>query len=586
MRFSSRTLIPLALTFIIVGAALSTPSQSAEYIVDPDESWTVPQEQLVPGTESALFSERSSQDRPFSALLDPSKLDNNQLDPTCLGLDDPKCTLTDFLFWAQVPVCQTSVDMNCIETIGAIDSNGIDHPGSFQRYYPLVAQNKFSEDQSVSLPRGGTGSIFTIPGVSGPAGDAYYVSLVMSGQGRKGETRKVSLHSITAQISPVQIQPTQFNKSGCLEASGICNIGWVKLQYGDGYQYNESGSLGLGCVVSSYDENSCAKKEAFPDGYRFYLRARLTLNPSGWLHGRMANPDISITQQNGVTQLVVSAAPVAVPVIFKTYRWSEMPTELQSIYDPTTGRLKGFPKSEGGFFSHGSTDPLERAWTVGPAPYEETAFTEINAWLPYVNNKATVTPHYWSFRSLTPGELTTANKCFSDSSQLNGIVTTNSTVYSPGPPTFDKGEGNLNYQVAAPHYTNKDEVFKGTYDLVMRSTVARCVYGFSKAPIKATISVVSASGSPQIATTVVNETDGWLHLSANGFEFSSPTVKVNLAQDAPAPEPTVTPTPEPTATPTIAPVRSKKMTIKCVKGKIVRTVTSTKPSCPKNYTKK
>jgi hypothetical protein len=400
----------------------------------------------------------------------------------------------------------------------------------------------------------------------------------MSGQGRKGETKKVSLHSITAQITPVQIQPSQISTAGCLEPSGICNIGWVKLQYGDGYQYNESGSLGIGCVVGAVEENSCAKKQAFPIGFKFYLKARLTLAPTGWLHGRMANPNISITELNGVTELVVSAAPVAVPVIFKSYRWSEMPSELRSIYDPATGRLIGYPTSEGGFFSHGSTDPLQRAWTVGPSPYEETAFTEINAWLPYANNKATATPHYWSFRSLTPGELTVANKCFSDSSQLNGIVTTNSTVYSPGPPTFDKGEGNLNYQVAAPHYTNKDEVFRGTYDLVMRSTVARCVYGFSKAPIKATISVVSASGSPQIATTVVNETDGWLHLSANGFEFSSPTVKVNLAQDAPAPEPTVTPT--------SAPIVSKRMSIRCIKGKVIKTISGNKPTCPKGYKKK
>ena len=230
-----------------------------------------------------------------------------------------------------------------------------------------------------------------------------------------------------------------------------------------------------------------------------------------------------------------------------------------------------------------STDPSLRAWTIGPAPYEQTAFTQITAWLPSADNTAVALPHYWSFRTVTAGELQGANQCFSDPSQLNGIVTTNSTVYSPGPPAFDKNEGNLNYKVAAPHYTNTNEVFLGTYDLVMRSSVARCVYGFSKAPISATISVVSANGAPQVATTVVGERDGWLHLSANGFEFSSPTLRVKLAQETPASAPSAS---APTApAPAAAPAPSKKLTIKCAKGKTIMSVSGSKPVCPKGYKK-
>ena len=63
----------------------------------------------------------------------------------------------------------------------------------------------------------------------------------------------------------------------------------------------------------------------------------------------------------------------------------------------------------------------------------------------------------------------------------------------------------------APHFTNTGEVFTGTYDLVKRSAVARCIYGFSSAPVKASISVVSATGSPEVATTVVGEKmDGFI----------------------------------------------------------------------------
>ena len=136
-------------------------------------------------------------------------------------------------------------------------------------------------------------------------------------------------------------------------------------------------------------------------------------------------------------------------------------------------------------------------------------------------------------------------------------------------------------------------LFKGVYNLVMRSDVARCLYGFSKAPVKATVSVIGASGSPEVATVIVGEKDGWLYLSANNFEFSSPTVQVKLTQDAPAPAPTptvsesaapATPAPSTPATPTAAPL--KKITITCVKGKTSKTVSGVKPTCPSGYKKK
>ncbi len=577
MRIRASLWVSLVLMLLVTGTVFASPSQSSEDIIDPNEGWVVPDSAGFIGSQSALFTERSSGDRPYSALIQNSKLADNQVNPTCTSTTDTNCNLDEFIYYAQIPVCQNVSDMNCIESMGATDATGKDYPGSFQRYFPLKAQNQFEGNPDWHLPNGGPGSLFAIPDASGPAGNLYYVSLIMSGHGNANKSPKVSLVSITAKISPVQLQATHINLAQCGDPTGTCNKGWLKLGSADGtYFYNEAGNDGIGCVETSWDENLCAQKEAFPVGFKFYLKARLTLAPTGWLHGRMLNPDISLTQDKGVTELEVSAAPLAVPTVFKSYLWKDMPPELQSIYDPTNGRLKGHPGEGGQYRTAPSTDPNLRAWTVGPAPYEATAFTELNAWLPYVLETASAAPHYWSFRTLSQGELQDANQCFSDPSQLNGIVTTNSTVYSPGPPTFDKEAGNLNYQVAAPHFTSAGDVFLGSYDLVMRSSVARCVYGFSKAPIKATISVVSAKGSPEIATTIVNEKDGWLHLSANGFEFSSPTVAVNLSQDVPAP----------VAAPVAAPKTTAKRTIKCMKGKTTKVVTAIKPACPKGYTKK
>jgi hypothetical protein len=177
-----------------------------------------------------------------------------------------------------------------------------------------------------------------------------------------------------------------------------------------------------------------------------------------------------------------------------------------------------------------------------------------------------------------------ANSCFVGSNGFTGIVTTNATQYSAGPPKFDKAEGTLNYQVAAPHYGTDKSEFKGTYDLVIRSDVARCIYGFSKAPINATISITSSDGTPQIATTVIGEKDGWVYLRAKNFGFSAPLITAKLSQEA---EVVVTPTPTPTPTPsasTKAPV--KAVTITCIKGKMTKKVTAAKPKCPTGYKKK
>ena len=82
--------------------------------------------------------------------------------------------------------------------------------------------------------------------------------------------------------------------------------------------------------------------------------------------------------------------------------------------------------------------------------------------------------------------------------------------------------------------------------------------------------MTSADGVPELATTVVGEKDGWLHLSANNFEFSSPTVVAKLTQDV-APAPTIAKKPA-------------SKTITCVNGKLTKKVTTA--ACPKGYKKK
>ena len=200
-------------------------------------------------------------------------------------------------------------------------------------------------------------------------------------------------------------------------------------------------------------------------------------------------------------------------------------------------------------------------------------------WLHLLNDSAVAAPTRWSIGSTDSDFI---NGCSASSTRLTGIVTTNASGYVSGPPTFNKAEQVLEYKVLAPHTLKDGKVFQGPYDLAIDSTFARCIYGFTNAPVSATVSVISYDGSSQVATVATGEKDGWIYLGAYGFTFSSPTLRVKLSQAATVP----TPTPS-SATPAVAkPVAVKKSSITCVKGKTSKKVTAVNPKCPTGYKKK
>ena len=93
------------------------------------------------------------------------------------------------------------------------------------------------------------------------------------------------------------------------------------------------------------------------------------------------------------------------------------------------------------------------------------------------------------------------------------------------------------------------------------------IYGFTKAPISATISVTNADGeSQEIATEVMTERNGWIHLGAYNFHFSAPTVRVKFTQEK--------------GKVATSPIQKS---ITCQKGKITKKVSGGK--CPPTFKK-
>ena len=549
----------------------------AEDLIDPEESFATPNDWKT-GQHTILFADQATGEL-ASMLVNPNLTRDATKNPTCTSLIDEKCSQGTLSFSAIIPFCEANSDVNCVESLLARKEDGTELTGKFDRYFPSRAQNAYAGSPANRLPTGATSSLLNIPGAEHKGGTLYLVTVYMTG--RTGVGVESTLNSFSARVTPVQLQSAPRITGSC----GVANCpdaGWAfnEKTPEQGWRPQAPGFDGVhSCAATSVKEALCAQRFGFPDNLRFVLKVRINNAPTGWMHGRMADPLIEISESAGVTSISIDAAPVRVPVVYKSNFWSELPPEIQSAYSSTTGYFlrgfsSGFTRIDGGV---DQSDPLKRNWTSNPSPSGAGGLEELKLWLPFIMDKATATPSSWSVRTLDSQEAAGSNACFKSGSVLTGIVTTNSTQYAAGPPEFDTNEGSLVYKVAAPHFDSKGGVFKGRYSLVMRSDVARCVYGFSKAPIKAELSIVSSDGTPQIATVVIGESNGWLRLRADNFEFSSPVIKAKLSQVAPAP----TPTPEATVS-----AVAKKVTITCVKSKVTKKVSAVNPKCPAGYKKK
>jgi hypothetical protein len=573
----------VAFSFVMAGvSAVAAPIPS---VGDPGRFWSVPDD-AQKGEVVMQFLDSFPGERGSSLLPNQGVDRYNEKDPTCANLQDPKCASGSVRYEAVVPFCAGPSDVNCTEEVGIIDESGKKTAAQFDRYFPLKAQNQFVGDPAYKLPSGVAGSIFSLPTAPHDGGNTYYLSVQMNGNG--SSLNSIRLGDFSVQLSPVKLESIS---SLCSTSSVCVDAGWSKLPPGSlGYIEGKETWLSQGpgftgsnyCVASSANEGLCAQRYAFPAGFKYYVKVRTQQLPAGWLHGRIAEPDIQINAQAGTSVIEMQGLPVAVPAVYKMYRYENMPQALKDQYDIPTGAYKkdrNFLNNPSNFVQGGRTpesiDPLQRNNMYVPTPYSKEGMEQLNLWIPFVEDRATASLSFWSVRTLSSGEMEGSSQCFQDTKSVTGIVTTNATQYSAGPPAFNAAEGTLNYQVSAPHYSPDKSEFKGSYDLVMRSDVARCIYGFSKAPISATLEITSSDGTPQIATTIIGEKNGWVYLRAKNFGFSDPIIKAKLSQE-----------PEVAPTPTAKPTKTKKTSITCVKGKTIKKVTAVKPKCPAGFKKK
>ena len=572
------------LTIFALTIQLSVSTANSATI--PDEQFQVPApaEEQMRGYYVNELAESTQSTSTFISTWVGDRIGwkNNEEAPTdvvvCSSTSAPECDLRIMQqFLAVLPMCENSKALTCIEDIYA-EKNGqslrIEKIGKF----PSSGPTDFVADERVGLPEGSQPLLVRIPDAPHAKGDTYIFRGQLTGfrSARGAGTEKFGYRGFQAGVFAVDVVDQKY-----LSSTGACGYLLNQLEPGKSFRfdatqkvdtagcfYDEVSRFGptdttRGCVSNS--STQCAAPYSLPQDISFGMKVRFQSSMTGWLHGRVENPTVAYqSTPTGGSVITMKAQATKVPVFQVWEKYSDISQSLKTLLaEKSIARISSWFTGPGGASNEDlATDTKKSITRHGGEIFDEKEMRNMLAWMPYADDKAAALPSVWAFRTMNPN-IQQSNSCLRESNSLNGLVATNSTLYIDGPPVLNSATNTLDYKVASPHLTPTGDVFKGSYNLLLKSSVARCLYNFTNAPISASVSIQNESGVSSVATTVVNEKDGWLRLSASGFTFSSPTIKVKLTQASTSKV-------------------SKKVT--CVKGKSTKTFTADK--CPSGWKKK
>jgi hypothetical protein len=502
------------------------------------DSWAVPQPNTAPSDGSWVVVNESGGFDLWSVRASHRSSGGSSEGYVCAeGLGPKACDFNDptWVFDGSqiLPFCESASQENCVEGIAAVKADGTVLQGKFLH---TVEGERWKAVPETGLYEATMPALFDIPGAINSGGTSTYVvalkTQVSYDRGAKRfVTRSMSANVFAYSTKSSGSQPTRTLEK--VDSDGVTRI----------YQNHDPN-----CLFS--ETGVCGVEQDFPKDTAFQVTARIPNELAGWFHGRMTKQEISIDKFSASNNKVsIKANPVNVARMAVIATRSNSSQQAQDMLMQRGGH--------GGYTAFNGNS-IKDFWATEGAG----AFFALNEWRDEMKDTAAGISTEWNFATVANQA---GNQCMKDTTKVLGMVTTNATLYSGAAPEFVGGQ--LKYTVGGLHFQPDGTTLnEGTYDLLMRSDVARCLYGFSKAPISATISVVGEGGENKVATTVVRETkDGWLNLAAYGFSFSSPTISVKLSQ---------------------ANASAKKTTITCVKGKLTKNVTAVGPKCPTGYKKK
>jgi hypothetical protein len=565
-------LVLLALSF---SSLTSANSETVEA-----EQWLTPN-RYEPGFQGIIISDSVISYQMYSMLTAISSSPAPGSVHLCSSTNSLNCeTAPSFKYNAVLGACDEKRLIDCITSVQSKDKFGNLNSATFDSEVNPNHVNRYIGDPSLRIPDGAEPSIWNLPSAPHPGGIQYAVIAGLNGGTNR--TSPTPPNDFYAYLFPVEKVTTGFIGSNidgfsftypqCIQKS-LGEIGQART----GCRGNFDSGVGnppRKCLLFIENGPDCYVQRPFPEDFTFNLKFNIKDSLKGWLHGRMLDPQISISSTPGIgTSISISAKPINIPIFYYGDLYKNLPQELKDAYS-TRPNLSG-GGSYGRICCEYNPDPNLRNSTSTPWSFGDDSIDEMKRWLSVAGDKSVAEPSAWSVRTLS--SVNTSTSCFVNGDGLKGLVTTNSTTYSDGPPRFTNEE--LQYRVASPHLSSSGKENLGSYNLLIRSDVAKCLYGFSDNPIQATVMVTkSDGGTSNIATELITMKDGWLKLSAKNFTFSDPTIRIKLSQNVSLPSPTATSS-------AAEPIKTiqKKTSITCFKGKFKKVITGIKPVCPPGY---
>lgn len=404
---------------------------------------------------------------------------------SCSSFDDPECPLDlkgyDAMSTAFLPMCESAVEENCIEEV-SYTFNSSTQLAKFVSEVP--GGERLRADANSRHYRGEKASLVRFDRAPHVAGDLYLVA-ARADQMFDQKRGVFETTDLTLVVIPVSSEPLSRQNA----EAGLYPCVWV-------------------------GEESCGITQNFPEGLRVGMSVRASKEVGGWFIGRVQDPNIKITPFSARNNIFeVEAKPVEVARFGLKAKKSEF-----SAKDIEAAGNIGYSGSW--------LDSSMSGTRIGSVSRDPSAFGLINHFRKRTNDTAIAVTTHWTLNSNNQSQ--GGNRCLADKSRVLGIVATNSMVYEGTSPQFNGAY--LDYRVAGLHLKPDGKTpVEGSYDLLIRSETARCLYGFTNAPISATISI-TGTGDLKVATTLVSERDGWLKLSANGFTFSEKRIRVAMSQ--------------------------------------------------------
>lgn len=425
----------------------------------------------------------------FAGWAQGSDINNGK----CDSVDSGPCldpTISFIQGESILPVCSSTVAENCINGL-SLSSSGSPVSAVFQRSLEGFV---FPANVAAQTPAGGTVSLWDSQSFPHTGGTTYAVSAQINWYRSGGQT---TYRDMTIRVAAVDLRADSGARVTIpyTVESGVPGASRLQTRAANHYPGKN------GCFFTQ--DQVCGFEQEFSPNTRIKVSLKVSNRVTGWLYGRLKDPVISIQEVGSGQNLVeIEAEPVRVAKLHA--RWNA--NSLPGVIDDRQGR---------GAFGDGN---------LMAGSTDSDAFSIVDKLRTITQDAATGHKTYWSLASRRD-----SGGCLSDGARLNGVVTTNAMVFSGGPPIFDKGF--LTYRVAGMHHEpGGAQVELGTYDVLIRSDVARCLYRFTNAPVSATVAVVGQGGEEKVASTQVSEKDGWLKLAAYGFTFSEKEVRVSLSQ--------------------------------------------------------